>query len=194
VPGGALLLAAGASRRFGSDKRTHKLADGKALLHTTVEKYLGCFEQVVVVLRPGDGLLQEALLAGFGKRAPRVVVADDADLGMGHSLAAGIAAVADWDYAFVALADMPFIEAATLERLKQVMASAAADAIVQPTLQGRPGHPVGFGRDRFAEIAALTGDAGARSIVQRRKDQVVEVPVTDPGVLRDIDQPADLDR
>ncbi len=63
MPGGGLLLGSGVSRRFGSDKRSHVLASGDRLLHATTAIYLQCFEQVVVVLRPGDSELQDALLA-----------------------------------------------------------------------------------------------------------------------------------
>ncbi len=196
MPGGALLLAAGASSRFGSDKRTHRLSGGERLLHATTEKYIGCFEQVVVVLKQGDAELEIALATRFGERAPRVVTAAQAHLGMGHSLAAGIATVSDWVYAFIALGDMPFIEAATLAQLKRVMECAGPESIVQPSYQGDPGHPVGFGRDHFSALQSLSGDAGARSIIEDLndlKDQMVEVPVSDEGVLRDVDQPTDLD-
>jgi molybdenum cofactor cytidylyltransferase len=188
-----VLLAAGASRRFGADKRAHSMRGGASLLHTTTEKYLGCFEQVVVVVRPGDQALEDALAEHFGTRAPRVVTAADADLGMGHSLAAGIAAVEDWDHAFVALADMPFVQTDTLEKLKAAMSRATARAIIQPTFHGKPGHPVGFGHSHFAALLALSGDAGARSVVMRCSDDVVEVAVRDQGVIRDVDKPADLD-
>ena len=188
-----MLLAAGASRRFGADKRAHTMGGGQSLLHTTIEKYIRCFEQVVVVLRPDDQALADALVEHFGTRAPRVVIATNAALGMGHSLAAGIAAIDDWDHAFIALADMPFVQTDTIEKLKAAMAGASGNAIIQPTFNGRPGHPVGFGHHHFAALLALSGDAGARSVVMRCNDDVVEVAVQDQGVIRDVDKPADLD-
>lgn len=187
------MLAAGASRRFGSDKRTHRMQSGESVLHATTAKYLNCFEHVVVVLRPGDAHLETALRDRFEPTSPRVVIAASAAQGMGHSLAAGITAVGDWDYAFVALGDMPFIEQATLIHLKQAMQALGPGGILQPTLHGTPGHPVGFDRGQFAELRTLTGDAGARSVVKAHADQVITVEVSDNGVLRDIDRPADLD-
>ena len=192
MPGGALLLGAGVSRRFGSDKRSHVLASGDRLLHATTAIYLQCFEQVVVVLRPGDSELQDALLARFDEHAPSVVLAAHAHLGMGHSLAAGIATVGEWEYAFVALGDMPFVAVSTLEQLEHTMRSAGIDAIVQPSCHGKPGHPVGFGNSHFSALQSLSGDAGARSVVRELNDHVIEVPVSDRGVLHDVDQPADL--
>jgi molybdenum cofactor cytidylyltransferase len=200
MAGGALLLAAGVSRRFGADKRTHLLPDGTSLLQATANKYVGCFDHVVVVLRPTDAELARELTTRFGgpparKRGGRlhVVTAAQAHLGMGHSLAAGISAVGNWDYAFVALGDMPFVETATLRQLEGAMASADGAAIIAPVFEGRPGHPVGFGHDHFEALGALTGDSGARSILKNFTHQVVEVAVSDPGVLHDVDRPADLD-
>jgi molybdenum cofactor cytidylyltransferase len=169
------------------------LAGGERLLHATTEIYLQCFEQVVVVLRPGDSELREALLARFEEQLPSIVIAAHAHLGMGHSLAAGIATVGNWDYAFVALGDMPFVAASTLARLERVLRAAGTDAIVQPSCEGKPGHPVGFGNSHFSALQSLSGDTGARSIIKNLNDQVIEVPVSDPGVLQDVDQPADLD-
>ena len=193
MPGAVVLLAAGASRRFGSDKRTHPIPGGTTLLHASTQKYVDCFEQVIVVIRHGDAALADALATRFGAHALRIVTADHAELGMGHSLAAGIAAAEDCDYAFIALADMPFVETTTLARLKQAMETAASDVIIHPSFDGQPGHPVGFGHDHFDALRTLTGDAGARSIVKNSRDQVVDVPVADRGVLHDIDRPADLD-
>jgi molybdenum cofactor cytidylyltransferase len=192
VPGGALLLAAGVSRRFGADKRNHRLSSGETLLQATTARYVHCFEQVVVVLRAEDAAVERALTARFDPEAVRTVNAADSRLGMGHSLAAGIKTITDWAYAFIALADMPFVQTATLELLKQTMEGAAGDTIVQPTLHGKAGHPVGFGRDQFQALTTLTGDSGARSVVSAQGGHVVAVPVTDPGVLRDIDQLRDL--
>ena len=192
MAGGALLLAAGVSRRFGADKRTHLLPDGTSLLQATANKYVGCFDHVVVVLRPTDAELARELTTRFGGGL-RVVTAAQAHLGMGHSLAAGIGAVGNWDYAFVALGDMPFVETATLRQLEGAMASTDGAAIIAPVFEGRPGHPVGFGHDHFEALGALTGDSGARSIIKKFAHQVVEVAVSDPGVLHDVDRPADLD-
>ena len=192
MAGGALLLAGGASRRFGSDKRTHRLEGGDSLLHTTAAKYVESFEQVVVVLRPHEAALQRGLAERFSESPPRIVFAAHAHLGMGHSLAAGIVAALAWDYAFIALADMPFIEPATLVRLRSEMESATSTAIVQPTFQGSRGHPVGFGRAHFARLQTLTGDQGASSVLSDLAGQVFQMPVADPGILRDVDQPDDL--
>lgn len=188
--GGVVILAAGRARRFGSDKRTHVLADGRAMLTHSIELYGSNFPLCVVVLRPDD---PDPEPAGQPRITPRIVRAADADLGMGHSLAAGARAATDWAYLFVALADMPWVTPATLARLRagmeRALAAHPAGIILQPLCGGIPGHPVGFSAGYLPELGELTGDEGARSMLRRHRQQVVQMELGDPGVLRDLDAP-----
>ena len=115
-----MLLAAGSSSRFGSDKRAHVLPDGRSLLTATVAKYVGAFAELIVVLRPGEEALAEELRRRFDPATVTIVHAQDAHLGMGHSIAAGIREAKGWDFAFVALGDMPFVHLGTLATLNRV--------------------------------------------------------------------------
>ncbi|MFF7055230.1 NTP transferase domain-containing protein [Achromobacter spanius] len=87
----------------------------------------------------------------------------------------------------IALADMPWLRTDTC---MQVAAATRRHRIVAPTWQGRRGHPVAFARDLWPELAALSGDVGARSVLMRHP--VHELAVDDPGVLADVDAPGDL--
>jgi molybdenum cofactor cytidylyltransferase len=188
-PGGALILAAGFGRRFGSDKRTYRLPDGRTLLEATISRYASVYSGLSVVVRPEDAELERML--GALPARPRVVHAPDASLGMGHSLAAGIRAIPDeWQWVSVALGDMPFVTAATLRELLNVFFSAGGQSIVQPEYEGQPGHPVTFPSVYFPQMAALQGDEGARTVL-RQADSVIRHPVLDAGVLQDVDRPLD---
>lgn len=187
--GGVVLLAAGKGLRFGADKRLHTLASGDAVLLATVKRYAEAFDQIVVVIRPGETHVARMLSDALGERAVTIVHAADAHLGMGHSLAAGIQAIRHWSYAFVALADMPFVRASTLTALRAAMND---QSIVVPTFDGRPGHPVGFARDYFPALAQLGGDSGARAVIEANRAIVDFRAVDDIGVLRDIDRPEDI--
>ena len=190
---GAIVLAAGFGRRFGSDKRLAAL-NGKSVAETTLTAYASVFAHLRVVLRPEDEALAERL-APFAE----VIFAEQAHLGMGHSLASGIAGVG-WNWAFIGLADMPYVQTTTLRRLIQT-ASTSKRLIVRPhclpdktqSAQQPPhGYPIGFHRTLFPELEALTGDQGARDVLKNRLAEIQEIPVDDPGVSRDIDQPKDL--
>jgi molybdenum cofactor cytidylyltransferase len=69
---------------------------------------------------------------------------------------------------------------------------AAGAAIAAPLLHGRRGHPVGFSARYRSELLALRGDTGARALLAAKAHHIVTVAVDDPGVLRDVDTPADL--
>jgi molybdenum cofactor cytidylyltransferase len=145
-------------------------------------------QDVVAVVRPGDESIAR-MLAGEGAR---VVVAQRADEGLGASLAAGIAAL-DSDRGYVvALADMPWIAPATIAGVAQAIVDGAS--VAAPVYRGQRGHPVGFAREHRDALLALTGDEGAKSIVQAHRDALVTIDVDDAGVLADIDTPDDLRR
>ncbi|SDK36199.1 nucleotidyltransferase family protein [Pseudomonas indica] len=182
----ALVLAAGRSRRFGSDKRAARLPDGQSLLAATLVLARRNFPEVAVVLRSDDEA--EALGVPSGVR---VIRCTDADLGMGHSLAAGVAVLAAERFRAMAvmLGDMPWIADASLRHLAE---SADVDRIVFPLHDGQRGHPVLFGRRYWQEMMTLTGDQGARRVLEDHEEAWFGLEVDDPGVLRDADTPAAL--
>lgn len=179
--GGALVLAAGASRRFGSDKRRYRLA-GRPLLQHTVESVLAAGLPCRVCLRPGDGDLP--LLLNLG--GVQYIECAGAAAGMGATLAEGVAACDDWDGLLVVLGDMAWVQP---ETLVEIITALTVDRIVQPEYQGRPGNPVGFGRAFYPELTALEGDRGARELLQRHPQALTRLAVADPGIHRDLDQP-----
>lgn len=181
-----ILLAAGGSRRFGGDKLLHPLADATPLAVSAARRLRPACDRLLAVVRPGSDRLAELLAAeGF-----EPVVSPDAVMGMGHSLAAGIGAAPDAAGWLIALADMPYIAPATHVRVAEALR--AGGSVVVPEYRGRRGHPVGFGAAWGAQLALLSGDEGARSILRRFPDAIVRCTVDDPGVIRDVDRPADL--
>jgi molybdenum cofactor cytidylyltransferase len=118
------------------------------------------------------------------------VVCKNAAEGMGTSLAAGVRAAADADGWVIALADMPFVQPATIAMIVRAMEQGAE--IAAPAIGGKRGHPVGFARAFFEALSSLRGDAGAREVLKQHPDRIALCEVDDPGVLQDIDQPSDL--
>lgn len=182
-----ILLAAGSGRRFGGDKLLHPLADGTPMAVAAARRLRQCCPETVAVLRPESAALAR-LLAGEGCV---VVYASDAASGMGHSLAAGVGAAPDAAGWLVALADMPFIAPASYRRVAEALRAGAG--IAAPTCARRRGHPVGFAARWQRELAALSGDSGARSLLAAHPEAIVLCETGDPGILRDIDTRADLD-
>jgi len=181
-----ILLAAGSSSRFGSDKLLAPLADGTPMAIATARRLRSALGEVVAVVRRGDPVLS-ALLTAEGLR---VVVCENAHTGMGASLAAGVAASREARGWLIALADMPFIKDSTLHRVAQALDTGAL--LVAPFHAGRRGHPVGFHPSFRDELLVLSGDAGAREILTRHSTSLTRLDVDDAGVVLDVDTPADL--
>lgn len=185
-----ILLAAGEAKRFGADKRRQPLPDGTPMALRSAENLIRACPASVAVLRPGDDGLAHALRA----LGLTIVFCADAAQGMGRSLAAGAAAGETVSAAsggwLIALADMPFIADDSYQQVMAAMSAGAA--LARPTYRNRPGHPVGFSREFYAELLALSGDEGGRAILSRHAERLVLCPVTDGGVVHDVDQPLAL--
>ena len=182
-----ILLAAGSSRRFGSNKLHALLPNGTPLVLAAVRRLHRVLDTVIVVVHPRDETVPALLLA----ESVQVVVCQNTDAGMGASLAAGVAASDAARGWLIALADMPAIQVSTLQRVTQALDDGAV--LVAPFYSGRRGHPVGL-HSRFRdELLALSDDAGARSILARHVAVLTRLDVDDAGVLFDVDTPGDLE-
>lgn len=192
MPLTGILLAAGRGRRFdpagARNKLLQRLAGGDTVVVASARTLLSACARVVAVVPPDDGGVAEALRA----LGCEVTMCPDADGGMGRSLAHAIAhdgqageRSAGW---LVALGDMPFVDVATLRALTQAIEAGAG--IAAPLFDGRRGNPVAFGAVHRAALLALDGDQGARRLLGNHP--VSAIAVLDPGILRDIDLPADL--
>jgi molybdenum cofactor cytidylyltransferase len=182
----AILLAAGAAKRFGGGKLLHPLADGTPLGVASARNLLAALPDVVAVVRPGDDELAHALEAA----GCEVTVCAEAVRGMGNSLAHAVAARRDAGGWVIALADMPSIKPATIAAVARAIEEGAP--LAAPLFQGQRGHPVGIGERFRNDLLKLDGDAGARDIVAAHQDELVLIECGDPGVLLDIDKRGDL--
>jgi len=182
----AIVLAAGRGTRFGADKLAAELSDGRALGVASAMPLREVVDRVVVVVNA----LHSACAARFRDAGFELVAAPNAELGMGHSLAYGISVTATAAAWLVCLADMPGIDPGTLTSVTDALRGGAS--IVVPRYHQRSGHPVGFNQRHAAALMALTGDRGARDLIQGCHDEVCYIEVEDAGICRDVDRPADL--
>ena len=188
-----ILLAAGYSKRFGSNKLLQALPAGSPQAGTPIalaaaRHFLDALPDSVAVVRPRAQKLAKILRdAGCN-----TVMCKNAGEGMGTSLAAGVRATPDANGWVVALADMPFVRPDTIRTVAKALQEGAS--IAAPSFQGKRGHPVGFARRFYEELSTLHGDDGARQFLKQHPDWVTLFEVDDPGVLRDIDKPSDLER
>jgi molybdenum cofactor cytidylyltransferase len=186
IPCGAIILAAGQSRRMGSNKLLAPFR-GKPMVTHVADAVQAAGLPAIVVL----GHTEQEVRAVLAPYRPGFVFAADHDKGMGHSIAAGIAAVpAEWQAVLICLGDMPLI---TPELLSQMAGIASPSSILIPTFEGQRGNPVLWGRDHFASLTRLQGDVGARMIFQQLATHILQISWPDDSILRDFDTPDTLD-
>lgn len=187
---GAIILAAGESRRMGRPKQLLPWGDS-TLINAVVAAVLAApVAEAVVVLGHTADEVQQAV-TGHDPRL-RFVRNHQYRNGMLSSVRAGVAALSDrCDAFFLYLGDQPRASpevAATLAR------AYTPGAILVPTADGRRGHPVLFSLEYREEIAGLDDAVGLRQLLWRHPDAVRELAVAEPAIHVDLDTPEDYDR
>ena len=82
-----------------------------------------------------------------------------------------------------------FIGKGKADEIKLLAAQTGEPVILAPAMGDRTGHPVLWPRPFFKELSQLRGDKGAREIIDRHRNRLRAVPLNDPGIFRDFDQP-----
>lgn len=189
----AVVLAAGESRRMGRPKAGLLVSASGLTFAAAVAETLGlagCDEVTVVA-----GAHPEAVRAAV-EGVPQVRVLEHPGWAQGQlsSLQAALAALdgPQVEGLLVTLVDCPLVRPDTVSALIEVWRRTGAP-IVRPAIGARHGHPVIFDRRTFDDLRAAPLELGAKAVIARWQDAVVNVPVDDAGVLADIDTPADYD-
>jgi molybdenum cofactor cytidylyltransferase len=183
----AVVLAAGASARFGTPKQLLPWGDDTLLGHVVDTALSSDAQPVVVVL----GHQADACRAALSGRPVTTVVNPDWAQGQSSSVKAGLAALpSNVGAALFLLADQPGVTPALINTLIERHRVTLAP-VVWPEHEGRRGNPVVFDRVTFPQVNRLTGDVGGRSVLAAYAKRAERVPVTTPGVLFDIDTPDD---
>jgi molybdenum cofactor cytidylyltransferase len=186
----AVVLAAGRSTRMGGPNKLLAEIGDRPLVRIAAEEALASgASPVIVVTGHQSGEIEKAL----GSLNVRMVHNPDFANGLATSLKAGISALApDVDAAIVCLGDMPCVDARLMRQLIAAFAPDRGALVVVPTFEGRRGNPVLWSRRFFPDLMAIEGDVGARHLIGRYGEAVVEIPVGDKGTLIDVDTPETL--
>lgn len=185
-----LILAAGRSSRMGGTDKLTQQVGGEPLIRHVARQALATGCPVAVTLPPeadAFGAARRQALVGLDVKIQTV---PDPSQGMAASLVAGLAAIPQQAAVLILLADMPDL---TMQDLALLLDRHRADptAILRGASNGRPGHPVLFPADLRPDLSQLSGDDGARSVLQRHAGRVVLVPLPGRHALTDLDTPAD---
>lgn len=187
---GILVLAAGKSSRFGSDKLLAKMPDGRPVIaHSLAPLQTIAHEynlDLCVVTRVENSPLIDYLV---DNNIP-YTLSSDAHLGMGHSLSHGVKCNKNWQGWMIALADMPKLTLSTLSTLITTLTK-NPDRVVRPGLLKKdkviPSHPTYFPQHLRNQLSQLTGDTGAKHLIMTLEQQPIVFHVPHPNSLKDVD-------
>src|SRR5215467_4881605 len=184
----AVVLAGGMSRRMGAPKQLLRI-EGKSLLeHTLANVRASAVHEIILVL----GFAADEIEKEISPQGLKIALNEFYQQGMGTSLRTGLAAVdSQSTAALIILADQPFVQPATLDRLIEFHGSftpktgkreaskreSARPQIVIPTYRGFRGNPVLLDRPVFPELRGLSGDAGCRAIFGDHTEGIYRLPV-----------------
>lgn len=187
----AIVLAAGQGRRFAAaaPQAGPKLlagVQGVPMLQATVHalRTAGATDVVIVVAHDASALLRDLA----DRQADRVAVNENPDRGMLSSIQAGLRGLSVTPAVCLVMpADMPFVRPASVA---QVIDAAATGRTVSPRYRGRGGHPVALSPALRARVGVADAAGSLKPLLYADDPWLLEVD--DPGILRDVDVPADL--
>lgn len=181
----AIVLAAGQSRRIAPENKLLLPFHNKTIIQTVLDEIVSlAFTQTLVVI----GFEKDKLIEVLRDYPARFYYNPDYKRGMSTSIHVGISQTKpDVDGFIIFLGDMPWINQGMLKTLIQAFKTRPGSAIVVPAFQKRQGNPVIFSQKYRRELLSLKGDHGARSVVKKFQDQVIEVQLPNERLLLDID-------
>jgi molybdenum cofactor cytidylyltransferase len=181
---GGLVLAAGASTRFGAQKQLAELDGAPLLEHALRAMRAAPVGRVVVVL----GSAAAEIAARVNLHGAEPLVCARWEEGQSASLACGLAELADCEAVVVTLGDQPRVSP---DAIRRVIAGRNGASAIRATYNAEPGHPVLLESDLFEPLRDVTGDKGARNLLL--SVQVRDIPCDDLGGGEDVDTRAELD-
>ncbi len=181
----AIILAAGQSKRMGEENKLSKMWNGLPLIEHVCRSALASeCENVIVV----TGFQQQEIERCLSDYDLNVVHNEDFASGMASSIGVGIQAAGKCDAVIILLGDMPGISTQMINQLLEAAQGGDAKQIVVSTSDGKRGNPLLWPEYYYDELKSLQGDSGAKQIISKYHDRIVEVELG-PAARFDLDTP-----
>jgi molybdenum cofactor cytidylyltransferase len=190
----AIVLAAGLSSRMVAEGMGNKLLaelHGRPLIAETVDRIRASKVDEIFVVTGHEAEEVESALAG---QDVTIVHNTAFAEGLSTSVRAGVAAAREFDAVFICLGDMPLVSPEDLRRMTAAFSPPDGRILVAPVHGHKLGNPVLWGRDYFGALMALSGDRGARALLESHRQDIIEIPIDHEGVILDADTPEALAR
>jgi molybdenum cofactor cytidylyltransferase len=185
----ALVLAAGKSSRMGSNKLLEDL-NGQPMIAQTVQRIAASQVEKIMVV---TGHQADKIQAALAQMPVSFVHNAHYSEGLATSLRAGVSALQNnYDAILICLGDMPLVDARDINRMIAGFNSVEHRSIVVPIFERTFGNPVLWGAEHFSALLACEGDRGARGLLEKLKDDVVEITIDNQSVVLDADTPEAL--
>jgi molybdenum cofactor cytidylyltransferase len=193
-PTAGIILAAGASTRFGRPKQLLQLK-GRCLLERVLDAALDSeLNRIILVLGCAHQKIRQVLAEKLRHARLQIEVNPHYQKGQSHSLRLGLSRVIDtFPAVMFLLADQPLVDVATLNLMLDKFWLAGKDICV-PVYRGKRGSPCIFGKNLYPQIMKITGDIGARQIIKSHPKQVLEIEIKNPLFFLDVDTPEDFEK
>ena len=181
-----ILLAAGTSKRFGSNKLLYPLPDGTPIGVASARNLSDGIQNVIAAVNKDDAIFTSLMHS----ESLNTIVVQESNLGISASLISGIKSTETADGWVILPADMPWVKPETINNIA-VLIDHGVDIAV-PYFNGQYGHPIGISCKYLSELLSLSGEQGAEHIIQTHLDNVTIFKSNDKGVLLDINKPRDI--
>ncbi len=186
-----VFLAAGLSRRFGTDKLLHEVSGHPIVYYSLRSLVQSNLSRIYVIVAADNHALRSTVERYFPANKKLIFVENDRpESGMMSSLKLGIEAAGNCEGVMVCLADMPRV---TAEIINTLLAAFVKGKIIVPTCDGRPYHPRVLPRPVFPDFLHLQDDEKGSRVLALHEEIILRLPVGKKHNYVDIDNLADLD-
>jgi molybdenum cofactor cytidylyltransferase len=186
----ALLLAAGSSSRMGKENKLLSNINGTAMIVRVAEQIKLSRAHSIYVVTGHQAKHIQLALKNFGTSFHHNT---QHAAGLSTSIKTGLEALSsDVDGVIICLGDMPLVKAHHLDQIIESFKPTEGQSICVPVYGRKRGNPILWGKQYIKEILAISGDMGARLLLENHADQIIEVPIESDSVVFDIDTPERL--
>ncbi|MCH6255563.1 nucleotidyltransferase family protein [Puniceicoccaceae bacterium K14] len=187
----AIILAAGASRRFPGQNKLFAKVHGTPILEHVVQAITYASVDKTIVVTGQDHEETKTLLSSYPVDC---IQNSEWEKGMGNSLAFGAKSLAieNPGSLLICLADLPYLDTKTVNQVIEAFKHSNKAQITAPHNNNRLGHPIIFPNRLIPELATLTGDTGAKNLIQFERNSLIKVPIETHAIFQDIDTPEDM--